>query len=365
MKFKINKEILKEGVKKVAPAADKKGAIPILSNMLLSVSDNTITLAATDLDIGIATIANCDVIEEGNVTVNAQKLQKLVSSLSVEEVECELNGNMFLIRSMSSKFSLATLPSEEFPGIKLKGKNEISVLSEEIDKAIKKVAYAASKDEVRYNLMGVYLNSLGNRLDAVATDGHRLALYTIDVKIPEFNIIVPRHGLSELKRLLKGSQEVKISTEGNQIFFEFDDTYLFSSVIEGEYPDYMAVIPEDNSLKAVVDREEILTALREVSVIYDKEDAQPVIVKFNPDKVKLTAKKFDSIDAGEEAEVEIPCEYSGEEFEIAFNIRHIIESVASFDSSSITLFMDGPMTQVLLASDEEPQLKCVIMPMKI
>ena len=365
MKFKINKEIIKEGVKKVAPAADKKGAIPILSNILLNISDNTLTLAATDLDLGIATVVSCEAVEEGSITVNAQKLQKLVSSLSVEEIECEVEGNMFVIRTMKSKFSLATLPPDEFPQIKLKGENEISVLADELDKAIKKVAYAASKDEVRYNLMGVYINSLGNRIDTVATDGHRLALYTIETGVPEFNVIVPRRTLSELKRLMRGSQEVKISTEGNQIFFEFDDTYLFSSVIEGEYPDYMAVIPEDNPLKASVSRDEILTALKEVSVIYDKEDAQPVVMKFNPDNVKLIAKKFDSIDAGEEAEVEVPCEYTGEDFEIAFNIRHMIEAISSFDGDTIDIMMDGPMTQVLITSTEEPQLKCVIMPMKI
>ncbi|WP_456437409.1 DNA polymerase III subunit beta [Desulfurobacterium sp.] len=365
MKIKINKEVLKEAVKKVAPAADRKGNIPILSNILLAASDNTLSLYATDLDIGIATIVNCEVIEEGNTTVNAQKLMKLVSSLSVEEVECEVEGNMFTVRTMGSRFSLATLPPDEFPQIKIKGENEVSLPSEEIDKAIRKVAYAASRDEVRYNLMGVYLNSNGERIDAVATDGHRLALYVMDASVAEFGVIILKRTLGELKRLLKGSGEVKISTEGNQIFFEIDDTYLFSSVIEGEYPDYMAVIPEDNPLKAVVNKDEFLTALKEVSVIYERDDTQPVIMIFNPDRVKLVARRFDSIDASEEAEVEVPCEYNGEEFEIAFNVKHMVEAVGSFDSDTITISMDGPMTQVLLESSEEPQIKCVIMPMKI
>ncbi len=364
MKIRINRNTVKEAVKNVATAADKRGNIPILSNVLLEAEDNSLRLTATNLEVGISTITSCETVESGKTTVNALKLSKLVSSLTGEEVELETDDSKLVIRSVNSRFSLATLPPEEFPEIELPEKYNVKLLTSELDKAIKKVSYAVSRDEARYILTGVFLKSFGDKIHAVATDGHRLALYEIKAEAEEFSAIVPRRSLAELRKLLRESEETEILLSDNKLYFRIGDTVMWTSVIEGEYPDYLAVIPEDNPLKCVVDKEEIVNALKEVSVIYDKEEVRAVILSFTPGNLKLTAKKVD-VESGEEAEVNIPVEYNGEEFEITFNINYLLEAVSSYDAETVKILMDQPISPVLVTSDEEPELKNVIMPMKI
>ncbi len=361
MKIKIEALKLREAVKKVASAADKKGHIPILSNVLIEAEDSKIRLTATDLEVGITTNTSCNVEEPGRITVNASKLLKISSNLSGNEVEMGLDGNVLRISSSNSNFTLTTLPPDEFPEVTFTGKNSVNIPSDQLDRALKKVLYAVGKDETRYVLTGVYITSLRDRVHVVATDGHRLSLYELKTSVPEFGVIVPRRVFSEVKKLLTYVDEVSISSSENQVIFSFGDTVLSSSVIEGDYPNYLAVIPEDNPLKCIVDRDEFLTALRETSVIFDKEDVRPVVLTLTPRLIKLLTKA----ETGEEAVVEIPADYSGEEFEIGFNVTHLTESVSSFEKGDIQLSLDTPTSQALLTSDSDPNLKCVIMPMRI
>ncbi len=365
MKIEVRKPDVRDVVKLVASAADKRGNIPVLSNLLLEANDNVLRLTATNLEIGISALVNCQVIEEGKATANATKLAKLLSTITGEDVEISLEGDTLYVRSSNAKFSLATLPADEFPEIDLPEAYNVKLPSEEVDKAVRKVAYAVSRDEARYILTGVYFRSFGDKFHAVATDGHRLALYEVEVYSEAFDAIIPRKSLGELKKLLKESEEVELTESDSKLFFRIGDTVMWSSLIEGEYPDYMSVIPESNPLRAVADKEELLSALKEVSSIYDKEEVRAVLFNFSAGTLKLTAKKLGDEGVHEEAEVVIPVEYSGDEFTIGFNVNHMIESIASFDGSSIVISMDQPVTPVLISSEEEPQLKNVVMPMKV
>ena len=361
MKLRIGKAKIRDAVKTAAAAADRKGAIPILSNVLLEAQDGVLRLNATNLEIGISTFVDCQIEEEGRTTVNAVKASKLFSSITGEEVELETDEGRLLVKSVNSRFSLATLPVEEFPEIELPEEFSIKLPSEEVDKALKKVSYAAGRDEARFILTGVLLRSFGDRLHAVATDGHRLALYEIFVESEPWSAIIPKKSLSELKKLLREGDTVEIAQKFSKIYFRVADTVMWSSLIEGEYPNYEKVIPEGNSKEVVADRQELLSALKEVSVIFDKEEVLAVIFELSDGSLKLSASKVE----GEEAEVVIPVDYSGEAFKIGFNIVHMIESVGSFEGDSISLKMEEPTLPVLITSEEEPQLKNVIMPMKV
>ncbi|TCK02913.1 DNA polymerase III subunit beta [Phorcysia thermohydrogeniphila] len=365
MEVRISKNKIKEAVKKVASAADKKGNIPILSNILIEAEDNVLRLTATNLEVGISTLVDCEVIEPGKTTVNAAKAAKLFSSLTGEEFVLETDDSKLVIKSVNSRFSLATLPPEEFPEVEIPETYSVRLLSAEVDRAIKKVSYAVSRDEARYILTGVLLRSFGDKVHAVATDGHRLALYEMKAEAEEFSAIVPKKSLAELKKLLKESEEVELLLKENRLYFRVGDTVMWTSVIEGEYPDYLAVIPENNPLQCITGKEELVGALKEVSVIYDKEEVRAVIINITPGNMKLTARKVDVESASEEAEVNIPVEYTGEEFEIGFNINHLLESVSSFDGDTVKILMDQPISPVLIVSEEEPELKNVIMPMKV
>ncbi|MEO2083543.1 MAG: DNA polymerase III subunit beta, partial [Desulfurobacteriaceae bacterium] len=156
MKIEVRKPDVRDVVKLVASAADKRGNIPVLSNLLLEANDNVLRLTATNLEIGISALVNCQVIEEGKASANATKLAKLLSTITGEDVEISLEGDTLYVRSSNAKFSLATLPADEFPEIDLPEAYNVKLPSEEVDKAVRKVAYAVSRDEARYILTGVY-----------------------------------------------------------------------------------------------------------------------------------------------------------------------------------------------------------------
>ncbi len=365
MKIKISRNEIREAVKKVASAADKRGNIPILANLLLEAEDNLLRVSATNLEVGVSTVVSCSVEESGRTTVNANKAAKLFSSIMGEELEVESLDGRVEIKSVNSTFKLATLPPEEFPEIEVPQSYNVKFLSSELDRAIRKVAYAVSRDEARYILTGVFLKSFGDKIHAVATDGHRLAVYEITAEAEEFSAIIPRRSLSELRKLLRESEEVGLLYKDNKLYFRLGDTLFWTSVIDGEYPDYLAVIPEGNPLKCVVGKEEFVNALKEVSVIFDREEVRAVLLNITPGNMRLVARKTDIESGSEEAEVNIPVEYNGEEFEIGFNVNHLLESVSSFDGESVKLLMDQPISPVLVVSDDEPELKDVIMPMKV
>ncbi len=364
MKIRVSKLKARDAVKLASSAADRRGTIPILSNILFEAEDNTLRLTATNLEIGVSTVIDCEVEEGGKVTVNANKAAKLFSSLTGDEIVLETSDSKLNVKAANSRFSLATLPPNEFPEIELPSSYPITLPSDEIDRAIKKVSYAASKDEARYVLTGVLLRSLGDRLHAVATDGHRLALYEVLVPSEGFSAIIPKKSISELKKVLREGEEVSVAEQGNKLYFSSGDTVMWTSLIEGEYPDYTAVIPEDNPLTMSADREELLSALKEVSIIFDKEEVMAVQFNLEDGRLTLQARNVEG-EAPEEAEVTIPVDYSGEPFSVNFNIIHMIESISSFDGETITMKFGEELTPVLIASEDEPQLKNVVMPMKV
>jgi len=364
MKISVDKLKARDAVKLASSASDRRGTIPILSNILLEAEDNLLKLTATNLEIGVSTFVECRVEEPGKVTINANKAAKLFSSLTGDEIRMETSDSQLIVRSANSRFSLSTLPPDEFPEIELPSSYSITLPSEEIDRALKKVSYAASRDEARYVLTGVLLRSFGDRLHAVATDGHRLALYEVLTPCEGFSAIIPKKSLSELKKVLREGEEVAVTEYGNKLYFSSGDTVMWTSLIEGEYPDYTAVIPEDNPLVVTADREELHSALKEVSIIFDKEEVRAVIFNVEDGKLTLVAKKIEG-ESSEEAEVTVPVDYAGEPFSLGFNIVHMIESVSSFDGSTVTLKFGEGLTPILITSPEEPQLKNVIMPMKV
>ena len=365
MKIRISKNKIRNEIRKVVPAVDKKGNVPILQNILIDANNDVLNLLATDTELGISTKTDADIVEKGETTVNAQKFFKLLSSIVDDEIEVETQKNILTVKATNSHFQLATLPADEFPSVTLPSfENGFSIPSLELDKAIRKVSYATSRDEVRYILTGIFIKSTGNRLDVVATDAHRMAIYEVLISVPKFSAILPKRSMVELKKLLRDSNNVNVYIDKNILYFGLDNTVLWTTEIDGEYPDYSGVIPTSNPLVCTIGREDFLNALKEVSVIYDS-DVKPVIFKLTPSTLTLSARKSNLEGVNENAEVKVPIEYSGENFEIGFNASHLIESAMSFDAESLEIFMDKPTSPVLITSEKEKNLKDILMPMKV
>ena len=258
MKFKIVRSNLFKTLSHLQGIVDKKNSLPILSNILIEAKDNALTLSSTDMDISIIEKIDCNVLEDGSTTINAQILYDIVRKIDDNsEIEIISNdGKLLTLRADGSRFSLACLPKEDFPIIDQDNLgNTIKINSKIIFKLIDKTKFAISNEETRYFLNGLYFNITKDEknsiLTLVGTDGHRLAKFShnIEDNIDQVSgVIIPKKTIYELCKLLSEiDKDIHISISSNKIIFTIDNIIFISKLIDGSFPDYKRVIPKDNS----------------------------------------------------------------------------------------------------------------------
>ena len=371
MKISVEKNNIFKSLSHVQNIVEKKNTIPVLSNILIEAKKNTLVLSATDMDISITETLNCNVIEEGSITVSAHTLYDIIRKLpDGNEIEFIANeGKMFSIRSGKSKFSLSCLPKEDFPIIEIANlKSELSIESKKLLNLIEKTRFAISNEETRYFLNGIYFHkrNINNKecLCIVATDGHRLAKIDFDTgenisEIP--GVIIPRKTIGELIKLLTDfSGTVKINLDANKIIFFVDKSILISKLIDGSFPDYQKVIPINNTNIMLVKRNDFCLAVDRVSTIAN--ERSPAI-KFKLLKNIMNMTSVDS-DHGLATE-DIVTEYSGNEMEVGFNSKYILEMINNLDDDKITLSFNDASSPVIATEQSNPDLIYVLMPMRV
>ena len=371
MKVSIEKHNIFKSLSHVQSIVEKKNTIPVLSNILIEAKDNSIVLSATDMDISITETLNCSVIEEGSVTVSAHTLYDIIRKIpDGNEVEFISNdGKMFSIRSGKSRFSLGCLPKEDFPIIEIGNlKLELSIDSQILLKLIEKTRFAISNEETRYFLNGIYFHKkiIDNKqyLSMVATDGHRLAKIDFNIadtiaEIP--GVIIPRKTINELCKLLADFNGiVKINIDPNKIIFFIDKSVLISKLIDGSFPDYQRVIPSNNNNILLVQRNELSMAVDRVSTITNEKSP---VIKF---KLLKNIMNMTSVDSSSGLATEdIITEYSGNEMEIGFNSKYILEMVNNLQDEKITLSFNDSSSPLIATEQSNPDLIYVLMPMRV
>ncbi len=371
MKISIEKNTIFKSLSHVQSIVEKKNTIPVLSNILLEANENSLTLSATDMDISITETINCNVIEAGSITVPAHTLYDIIRKIpDGNEIEFISNdGKKFSIRSGKSKFSLSCLPKEDFPIIEItKLNSEINIDAQTFLRLIEKTKFAMSNEETRYFLNGIYFHkkNIDNKdyLCLVATDGHRLAkieFYYAEGLSDLPGIIIPRKTVNELGKLLSDmSGKISINFDPNKIIFFVDNTILISKLIDGNFPDYERVIPKNNNDVLTVERNSFCEAVDRVSTVTS--DRSPAI-KFRlfPNLINLISIGSDSGSATED----IVAEYAGQEIEIGFNSKYILEMVNQLDDEKIHLKFDNSTSPVIAAENSNPDLIYVLMPMRV
>jgi len=240
--------------------------------------------------------------------------------------------------------------------------NGFIVSGDSLLKAISKTTYAASKEETRFALQGVLFKSKDGSIDLVATDGHRLALYTIDRNgTGDVNIIVPQKALNELKKLITGVEDIEIAASDQYVFFRSKDWILMSRLLEGAFPDYTKVIPAEFSREITVDKKEFLDAVKRVSAVVEG-DPKPIRLTLKNNTLELTSRSSEYGEATDELTVD----YEGEEFSIGFNARYLIEAVEVIDGEKAVIKFTNPEAQTLIIpADEEDRYKAIVMPMEV
>jgi len=337
MKLTIHRDKFLEGLQTVQSVVSTRTTLPILSNVLLKASDGQLSLSTTDLDTGIQTQTEAEVEKAGSITLPARKLFSIIRELPVADVYLEVDAkNNTEIRSGSSFFRIMGLPEEDFPPFPRTEDALIFKLPQkEFRTMLRKTSYAMSTDESRYVLNGELLSFKEGKLTIVATDGRRLALYEHESDFPkssETEVILPSKAVAELVRILSDDGDMDISIAENHIAFTVGDTYLVSKLIEGNYPNYKQVIPQETKERATIERELFLNCLKRVALL-SSEKSNSVKITLQANEIEISA---NSPDVGE-AKESIPAQYKGKEFSIAFNPEYLAAPLKNLDEDQVFL----------------------------
>ena len=371
MKFKISRSLFFKTLSHLQGIVDKKNSLPILANILIEAKDNTLILSSTDMDISIIEKINCSVTENGATTINSQILYDIVRKID-EDNEIEIisnNGKLLTLRSNGSRFSLACLPKEDYPIIEQDNSGVDIILNSKIlFKLIDKTKFAISNEETRYFLNGLYFNITNESnkkiVTLVGTDGHRLAKFSheIDGEIDQVSgVIIPKKTIYELSKLLSElDSDVKISISSNKIIFKIEDIIFISKLIDGSFPDYKRVIPTDNTNILKINRDKLLSAVDRVSTIANEKS--PVIkFKLLENILNLNTINNESSTASEDLTIN----YKGEEIEIGFNSKYIMDIVNNLDDTEISINLKNNTSPVIAQEKSNNNLVYVLMPMRV
>jgi DNA polymerase III subunit beta len=363
MKFSVSKEKLLEGLQTVQNVVSTRTTLPILSNVLLQADDGKLRFTTTDLDVGISGTVEAAIEKPGATTLPARRLAGIVRELPAAEVSIEVDSkNIASIRCGQSFFKILGLPEEEFPPLpRFEGAKEFTLKQKELRDGLKKTSYAISTDETRYVLNGILFSFKDNKLTMVATDGRRLALVDLEVEFPrsqEVEIIVPTKCVSELARLVGDDGEVKMTVGDNQVAFEVNDTLLVSKLIEGNYPNYRQVIPNETKERVSLERELFHNAVHRVSLLAS-EKSNSVKLVFTKNNIEIAA---NTPDVGE-AHESLPVNYKGRDFSIAFNPEFLMAPLRALPEDEVYLDLIDEMSPGVIKV-QTPFLY-VLMPMRI
>ena len=369
MKFSVNQQDLQRSLSYCQGIIEKRSTLPILSNVLLDVSNSKLVITATDLDlIFIHQISNVQILEEGKTTTSSSIMYDIVRKIASGNKINFSNptDNKLQLESEKSLFNLNCINASEFPLTDENfNKNEFAINSKELLKLLNKCKFSISSDETRHYLNGIFFHQTQNEdkvfLTAAATDSHRMSISKIKLnnKIEFEPIILPKKTVFQLCSLLDDYEgEVKISNIKSKIKFELNDSILISKLIDGKFPNYVQVIPKDNQKKLEVDLKLFLNSVdRVASVSLDKKDG----VKFNlsKDKLNLSVNNTNSGDGKESLTVKFD-----HDLDISFNSRYLIDVASQLDGSNVDIYLKDSGSPALIRDPADFDSIYVVMPMK-
>ena len=372
MKLTIERAALLKALGHVQSAVERRNTIPILSNVLLSAERDRLTFSATDLDMEIVDEAFAQVDQPGQITAPAHTLYEIVRKLpDGADVSLTFTGEdpRLSVQAGRSRFSLPVLPAGDFPVMSSEGLGgRMSVDVTDLIRLIDKTRFAISSEETRYYLNGLYLHTVNEggaaKLRAVATDGSRLAL--AEMPAPEGavgapGVIVPRKTVGEARRLLDDAGEnVELAVSPQKVRFELSGAALTSKVIDGNFPDYLRVIPKDNNRIVRVDAKLFAQAVDRVATI-SAEKSRSVRMAIESGRVVLTVRNMEAGQAVEELEID----YDGEPFELSFNARYLLDITDQISGGMAELRFGGPNDPALVLDPADADVQYILMPLRV
>ena len=365
MKLSATRDVLLKPLQAVIGVVERRQTMPILSNVLLVAKEGELSVTATDLEVELVAQASVDVQAGGEITVSGRKLLDICRALPEgSEIAVSVSGEKLHVRSGRSKFALATLPAAEFPSVEdIKASQNILVSQELLGRLIEKTHFSMAQQDVRYYLNGMLLETGGQHIRSVATDGHRLALCQAELdgaKLEEQQVIVPRKGVLELQRLLTGEGNVDVVLGANHVRIQLDGIRFTSKLIDGRFPEYDRVIPRDSSNEVRSDRTVLRGGLQRTAIL-SNEKYRGIRLIIRDDALVLQAHNPEQ----EEAEEELEVSYKGDDIEIGFNVNYLLDAIGAVDGEEVALSVVDSNSSCLIRAPGQDDCKFVVMPMRL
>ena len=372
--LKAAQEQILAALQSVSGIVERRHTLPILANVLIRKTGPSLELVTSDLEIQIRTQAQLGG-DEGNyaITVGAKKLGDILKSLpSDQTVSLTANQNKLTLQGGKSRFTLQTLPAEDFPLVQEAADfgPAFSIPQKTLKLLISQVHFSMAVHDIRYYLNGILFVAEGKTLTLVATDGHRLALSqaTLDVDMPKQEVILPRKTVLELQRLLKDGKDSKEGEEqliemrfaGNQAKFSFGGLEFVTKLVEGKFPDYNRVIPKNHKNHITLGRTTLLASLQRAAIL-TSEKFKGVRMNFAPGTLGIASSNAEQEEAKEELEID----YGGDSFEIGFNVGYLMDVLANMGQDMVTVSLQDANSSALITNPEYEGFKYVVMPMRI
>lgn len=367
MKFDIERELFLKPLQMVSGAVERRHTLPILANVLIKVSEGVLSLTGTDLEVELVSSVNLEgPSEDGEVTVPAKKLLDLCRGLSDHAVlSINQDGEKLQLKSGRSRFSLSTLPANDFPNLDdWSGEVEFSISQQELKRLLDATHFSMANQDVRYYLNGMSFETEGSTLRTVTTDGHRLALCMLDTEganLPNKQVIVPRKGVLEIMRLVNDESDLmNIQFGSNHMRVSTSEFTMTSKLVDGRFPDYKRVLPQNGNKIVDINKEEFKRSLSRASILTN-EKFKGVRVNIENGEIRITATNPEQEEAVEVVDVS----YDGDALEIGFNVSYLIDILNTLSGDVVRLIFSDSNSSALVQEQNDDSALYVVMPMRL
>jgi DNA polymerase III subunit beta len=365
--LKATQEQFLSVLQSVAGIVERRHTLPILANVLIRKNGGALQLTTSDLEIQIRTTAELGG-DSGSftTTVGARKLIDILRTMpSDQTVSLESSQNKLVLKGGKSRFTLQTLPAEDFPLVQEAANfgPVFSVPQKTLKDLLNQVSFAMAVHDIRYYLNGILFVAEGKQLSLVATDGHRLAYAsaTLDVEVPRQEVILPRKTVLELQRLLSDAEgAIEMQFAGNQAKFSFGGMEFVTKLVEGKFPDYNRVIPKNHKNSVTLGRVPLLASLQRTAIL-TSEKFKGVRLNLEPGTLRVASNNAEQ----EEAVDELDIDYGGDSIEIGFNVSYLIDALANMGQDMVKMDLADSNSSALITIPENATFKYVVMPMRI
>ncbi|MFT5481803.1 MAG: DNA polymerase-3 subunit beta [Halieaceae bacterium] len=367
MKFVISREALLKPLTLVSGVVERRQTLPILSNVLMVLEDDRLSLTGTDLEVELVGRTNVAAgADGGEVTLPARKLLDICKLLPEgSDIKFEIDEGRAIVRSGRSRFTLSTLPARDFPSVdEAESSNQFSIKQGQLKRLIDRTAFAMAQQDVRYYLNGMLWELSSELLRVVATDGHRLAMCALKTNIAlaePAQVILPRKGVMELSRLLISEDEdVEIALGSNHLRATTEDYSFTSKLVDGKFPEYQRVLPKASDKIVLGSRTELKQAFTRTAIM-SNEKYRGVRLVLSDQTLQILANNPEQ----EEAEESVTVVYQGDGLEVGFNVSYLLDVLSVLDGDTVKLSMSDSNSSALLEESEDGDSLYVVMPMRL